>query len=124
MTRKELIEEASSEAYAVMGTRPGKSRRRGQCQIRAAISVSMTPYCTTTEIGNAVERDRSSISHYTTNHHDNIEYWEGYKTIYKTVQPVISDILLTGIVHNQVRSIDERIKALEGTKELLLLELD
>ena len=89
MKRSEAIELAVRQAYNALGVRPSDSRQKLHIQIRAAIGVALSSYCNTYEIGAALNRDRSSISHYTTKHVQNLKYWEGYRDIYEIVSTEI-----------------------------------
>ena len=118
--RSETIELASTAAYEAFNLTPSKSRKRIQCQVRAAIGVSLSPYCTTTEIGKVLLRDRSSVSHYTSNHLDNLEFWGEYKVVYNIIKPMIESIIFEGFSGGQIESLDNKIKALTIARDMLI----
>jgi hypothetical protein len=97
MKRTDAITQAVTEVYETLGIVRSKSRVRHHVQVRAAISVALTPYCTTMEIGDAVGVDRSTCSYYTGKHFQNLDYW--------------------------IDSIDSRINTLKLTKKRLLKKL-
>ena len=124
MKRSEAINKAVTEEYETLGITRSKSRAKFHVQARAAIGVALTPYCTTYEIGDAIERDRSTCSYYTGKHFDNMKHWIGYDEIYKVVKETIDDILQDYLLRSQVDSIDSRIATLKLTKKRLLRKLE
>tara|TARA_X000001388_G_scaffold50710_1_gene36664 strand:+ start:167 stop:556 length:390 start_codon:yes stop_codon:yes gene_type:complete len=124
MKRSEAINKAVTEVYETLGITRSKSRAKFHVQVRAAIGVALTPYCTTYEIGDAINRDRSTCSYYTGKHFDNIKHWRGYDDVYKVVKETVDDILQDYLWRSQVESIESRISTLKLTKKRLLKKLE
>ena len=55
MQRIEAVQETVNTIYDTLGIAKNKSRKRINVQIRAAISVALKPYCSTYEIGEAID---------------------------------------------------------------------
>lgn len=124
MKRSEAINKAVTEVYETLGITRSKSRAKFHVQVRAAIGVALTPYCNTYEIGDAINRDRSTCSYYTGKHFDNIKHWHGYDDVYKVVKETVDDILQDYLWRSQVESIESRISTLKLTKKRLLKKLE
>ena len=124
MKRSEAINKAVTEEYETLGITRSKSRAKFHVQVRAAIGVALTPYCNTYEIGDAINRDRSTCSYYTGKHFDNIKHWCGYDDVYKVVKETVDDILQDYLWRSQVESIESRISTLKLTKKRLLKKLE
>jgi len=124
MKRSEAINKAVTEVYETLGITRSKSRAKFHVQVRAAIGVALTPYCNTYEIGDAINRDRSTCSYYTGKHFDNIKHWCGYDDVYKVVKETVDDILQDYLWRSQVESIESRISTLKLTKKRLLKKLE
>ena len=124
MKRSEAINKAVTEVYETLGITRSKSRAKFHVQVRAAIGVALTPYCNTYEIGDAINRDRSTCSYYTGKHVDNIKHWCGYDDVYKVVKETVDDILQDYLWRSQVESIESRISTLKLTKKRLLKKLE
>jgi len=123
MQRIEAVQETVNTIYDTLGIAKNKSRKRINVQIRAAISVALKPYCSTYEIGEAIERDRSTCSFYSSKHFTNMDYWSGYSDIYYTAKEVVENTLEDYMLTGQLKSINSRINALEETKKSLLKRL-
>ena len=124
MKRSEAINKAVTEVYETLGITRSKSRAKFHVQVRAAIGVALTPYCNTYEIGDAINRDRSTCSYYTGKHFDNIKHWCGYDDVYKVVKETVDDILQDYLWRSQVESIESRMSTLKLTKKRLLKKLE
>ena len=123
MKRSEAINKAVTEVYETLGITRSKSRAKFHVQVRAAIGVALTPYCNTYEIGDAINRDRSTCSYYTGKHFQNLDYWLGYERTYKVVKDIVDNILEDYLLRTQLDSIDSRINTLKLTKKRLLKKL-
>jgi hypothetical protein len=123
MKRTDAITQAVTEVYETLGIVRSKSRVRHHVQVRAAIGVALTPYCTTMEIGDAIGVDRSTCSYYTGKHFQNLDYWLGYERTYKVVKDIVDNILEDYLLRTQLDSIDSRINTLKLTKKRLLKKL-
>ena len=123
MNRIDAIDMAVKEVYETLGFIRNKSRKKHQAQARAAVGVALSPYCTTYEIGDALDRSRCTCSHYTNNHTNNIKYWVGYSEIYNLVQETIEGTLKDFLMRSKIDLIDSRINTLKLTKKRLLGEL-
>ena len=120
MKRSEAIEVAVRQAYAALGDRPSNSRTKLHIQIRAAIGVALSSYCNTYEIGTALNRDRSSVSHYTTKHVQNLKYWKGYREIYEIVSDEIEQNLQDHLLQLKIDTLDKRIDKLVAARQELI----
>jgi hypothetical protein len=124
MTRNKAIEIAVHHAYLSLGVRPNNSRAKLHIQIRAAIGVALSAYCNTYEIGDALNRDRSSVSHYTTKHVQNLKYWDGYREIYTIVKEEIDNVLFDHLLELKIETLSSRIEKLQQTKNKLESKLN
>lgn len=124
MTRTEAITEAVDEVYETLGIPRSKSRLKHHVQVRAAICVALTPFCTTMEIGEALGRDRSTCSYYTGKHNDNMRHWSGYAHVYDIVKDIVSEILEDYLLRTKVESLNLRIKTLKATRTRILRKLE
>ena len=124
MKRSEAIELAVRKAYNALGVRPSNTRQKLHIQIRAAIGVALSSYCNTYEIGTALNRDRSSVSHYTTKHVQNLKYWEGYRDIYEIVSTEIEHNLQDHLLQLKIDTLNTRIDKLLAAREELINRLN
>jgi hypothetical protein len=124
MKRSEAIELAVRQAYSALGVRPSNSRQKLHIQIRAAIGVALSSYCNTYEIGAALNRDRSTTSHYTSKHVQNLKYWEGYRDIYEIVSAEIEHNLQDHLLQLKIDTLNTRIDKLLAAREELINRLN
>jgi|TARA_R100000458_G_scaffold20596_1_gene18384 hypothetical protein len=124
MKRSEAIELAVRQAYNALGVRPSNTRQKLHIQIRAAIGVALSSYCNTYEIGAALNRDRSSVSHYTTKHVQNLKYWEGYRDIYEIVSTEIEHNLQDHLLQLKIDTLNTRIDKLLAARQELMDRLN
>jgi len=123
MERSEAISHAVNQAYKALGVRPCNSRNKLHIQIRAAIGVALSSYCNTYEIGAALNRDRSSVSHYTNKHVQNLKYWKGYREIHDMVSEEIGQNLQDHLLQLKIDNLNERIDELMARREQLMNQL-
>jgi hypothetical protein len=123
MERSEAILHAVNQAYKALGVRPCNSRNKLHIQIRAAIGVALSSYCNTYEIGAALNRDRSSVSHYTNKHVQNLKYWKGYREIHDIVSEEIGQNLQDHLLQLKIDNLNERIDELMARREELMNQL-
>lgn len=122
-TRTESIQLAVHNAYLSLGVQPTNSRAKLHIQIRSAIGVALSAYYNTYEIGAVLQRDRSSVSHYTTKHSQNLKYWEGYRVIYETVKEEIDSVIHDHVVELNIETLRNRIEKLQSIKQELIQKL-
>jgi|TARA_R110002049_G_scaffold178751_5_gene345855 hypothetical protein len=123
MQRIHAVKETVNKIYETLGIARSNSRKRINVQARAAISVALKPYCNTYEIGEAVERDRSTCSFYTSKHFTNMDYWPGYSDIYNTAKEVVDNVLEDYMLASHLDYINDRMDTLEKTRKSLLKRL-
>lgn len=122
-TRAESIQLAVHNAYLSLGVQPTNSRAKLHIQIRSAIGVALSAYYNTYEIGAALKRDRSSVSHYTIKHSQNLKYWEGYRVIYETVKEEIDSVIRDHVIELNIETLTNRIEKLQSIKQELIQQL-
>ena len=122
-TRTESIQLAVHNAYLSLGVQPTNSRAKLHIQIRSAIGVALSAYYNTYEIGAALKRDRSSVSHYTINHSQNLKYWEGYRGVYETVKEEIDSVIHDHVLELNIETLRNRIEKLQSIKQELIQKL-
>ena len=123
MKRKEVISQAADRAYDALGSKPGPSRMHKNVQRRAVVTVAMKPYCTHSEIGEVIQRDRTAVYHYLRHHEDNMEHWEGYAEMYYTVKPEIDDVLAEYSVKLKISEIENEITRLIQARDVVKAKL-
>ena len=123
-TRAQSIQLAVHNAYLSLGVQPTNSRAKLHIQIRSAIGVALSAHFNTYEIGAALNRDRSSVSHYTIKHSQNLEYWEGYRAIYETVKEEIDSVIHDHVLEMNIETLTSRIAKLQAIKQGLILTLE
>lgn len=123
-TRTQSIQLAVHNAYVSLGVKPKNSRAKLHIQIRSAIGVALSEHFNTYEIGAALNRDRSSVSHYTTKHSQNLKYWEGYRGIYETVKEEIDSVTHDYVLEMNIETLTSRIAKLQAIKQGLILTLE
>ena len=123
-TRTESIQLAVHNAYLSLGVQPTNSRAKLHIQIRSAIGVALSAYYNTYESGAALKRDRSSVSHYTIKHSQNLKYWEGYRVIYETVKEEIDSVIHDHVIELNIETLRNRIEKLQSIKQELLQKLE
>ncbi len=119
-TRSQSLRSAVKNAYQVLGVKPSNSRTTLHIQVRSAIGVALSTYYNTYEIGEALNRDRSSVSHYTTKHVQNLKHWKGYRRIYQTVRDEIDDVLQDHLLVLKIDALSSRIEKLKAIKQELI----
>ena len=122
-TRTESIQLAVHNAYLSLGVQPTNSRAKLHIQIRSAIGVALSAYYNTYEIGAVLKRDRSSVSHYTIKHSQNLKYWEGYRVIYETVKEEIDSVIHDHVIQLNIETLRNRIEKLQSIKQELIQKL-
>jgi hypothetical protein len=122
-TRAESVQLAVHNAYLSLGVQPTNSRAKLHIQIRSAIGVALSAYYNTYEIGSALKRDRSSVSHYTIKHSQNLKYWEGYRAIYETVKDEIDSVIHDHVIELKIETLRNRIEKLQSMKQELIKKL-
>jgi predicted DNA-binding protein YlxM (UPF0122 family) len=92
-------------------------------QRRAVVTVAMKPYCTHSEIGEVIQRDRTAVYHYLRHHEDNMKHWEGYAEMYYTVKPEIDDVLAEYSVKLKISEIENEITRLIQARDIVKAKL-
>jgi hypothetical protein len=123
MNEKETIEALTVLSYSVLGVKRGKSRKTLNAQARAAIGVSMYGYFTQGEVAKALHIDRSTISHYSKKHSENMIFWTGYRDMYATVSELVIEQCRTASIQQEIDGLDKSIKHLEQRKNNLKARL-
>jgi predicted RNA-binding protein with RPS1 domain len=123
MRRIDAIQNAVDRVYKTLGVTPNNSRLKLHTQIRSAIGVALSSYCTTNEIGAVLNRERSSCSHYTGKHIQNLQYWTGYAEIYEIVKEEIDENLEDHLIEGKIEAIEARIEKLQETRRKLKLSI-
>ena len=85
----DIMEDASRDYYFTIGVERNNSRDHNQACARAALGTALAPHGTSTEVAGVIDRDRSTISHYTKNHRDNMDFWEMYSGMYKVANSIV-----------------------------------
>ena len=123
MKRIDAIQNAVDQVYKILGVEPNNTRLKLHTQIRSAIGVALSSYCTTHEIGTVLNRERSSCSHYTGKHVQNLQYWKGYAEIYDIVKEEIDENLENELIQGKIEAIEARIEKLQETLRKLKLSI-
>tara|TARA_R110000823_G_scaffold52927_6_gene130647 strand:- start:312 stop:689 length:378 start_codon:yes stop_codon:yes gene_type:complete len=123
MNEKETIEALTVLSYSILGVKRGKSRKTANAQARAAIGVSMYGYFTQGEVAKALHIDRSTISHYSKKHSENMIFWTGYRDIYATVSELVIEQCRTASIQQEIDGLDRSIEHLEQRKNNLKARL-
>ena len=81
---------------------------------------SQEAICSVHKLAAALNRDRSSVSHYTTKHVQNLKYWKGYREIYEIVSDEIEQNLQDHLLQLKIDTLDKRIDKLVAARQELI----
>jgi hypothetical protein len=123
MNEKETIEELTVLSYNALGIKRSKSRKTRNAQARAAIGVSMYGFFTQDGIARSLYIDRSTISHYSKKHSENMVFWTGYRDIYATVSELVIEQCRSANIQQEIDSLDKSIENLIRRKNNLKARL-
>jgi len=111
--------------YTSIGVRPDNTRTSDQVKARNAIGCALLQWADTQqEVADVLGRDRSTVAHMMLNHHDNLDYWKGYKELYETATMIVDNRLSASSKADKLAEITNKIYILEQEAAMLRNELN
>lgn len=107
------IKNLINEYYRVLELTPDKSRKAEQVKARAAIMVALRKYTTATAIGKAFGSDHSTVVHHTKKHKDNLKYWNGYSSCFRTAERLCMVTMRYKTTQAKIKSVRTQIARLK-----------
>ena len=87
-----------------------------QTQPRMAFGVALTKHIGDSLTADVLGKDRTTIIHYRRKHENNLDWWDGYETMFETAEYIIDSYFNEMAKVNRIEYIDEMIKKLVKEK--------
>lgn len=94
-------------------------RHFNQSQPRMAFGVALTRHIGDSLTSDVLEKDRTTIIHYKRKHESNLQWWDGYKTMFETAEYVVDSYFNEMAKLNRIDHIDSMISKLVNEKKLI-----
>ena len=88
-----------------------------QTQPRMAFGVALTKHIGDSLTSDVLGKDRTTIIHYRRKHENNLDWWDGYETMFETAEYVVNSYFNEMAKVNRVEYIDKMIQKLVQEKQ-------
>ena len=124
-TSVDVLKEVQENYYHEINLARSEGQTTPQSKARAAFAVALMSIGIIQEtVAKVVDRDRSTMSHYTRKHGDNLRYWKGYRAIYESAEKFTSEFDAKQGYESKLLNLLHQEVILERRKARLLKEMD
>lgn len=124
METREKVGQAIKEFYNSVGVEMTTRRTSEQAKCRGAISTALRGKATQEVISSFLLKDRSSIAHYHSLHDQNMQFWEGYSSLWLIASEVVFNHFEAKETKMYLKEINNTIKELQERKEKIESKLN